>query len=164
MAKSKFMVESEWVDDVGSLPTEADFAPFGDLDAQSAWKNFGGLSRSKVYERFQDNPLYYQEAFMWMGGVAFEYYYPVIERFLYDAGEDQDLAEDRNAWILACCINTQFDGKGASHVRHLSSRILALARYVRSNLKLYGSDLEEQQQVDTAWQEVESCVASDSAR
>jgi hypothetical protein len=66
-----------------SLPTEQDFDPWGgDLDAQCAWRNFGGLAIDRAKAKFRENPLLYQEDFMFMGTKAFAYYFPVIEEYL----------------------------------------------------------------------------------
>ena len=67
----------------GPLPGERDFDPdAGDLDAQVAWKHFGGLTLSEAYQRFQEDPEKHTEDFMYMGGKAFAYYFPVLERYL----------------------------------------------------------------------------------
>ena len=76
---------SEWNDSPEQRPTMADFDPYdGCLDALNAWKNFGGLSRTKAYERFCESPGSFQEDFMFMGGVAFAYYYPVLEQYILE--------------------------------------------------------------------------------
>ncbi|MEM7232007.1 MAG: hypothetical protein AAF517_07535, partial [Planctomycetota bacterium] len=65
------------------LPTQADFDPWdGDLDAGHAWKEFGGLSVDEALAKFLENPGYHQESFMFMGGVAFAFYFPVVDRYL----------------------------------------------------------------------------------
>jgi hypothetical protein len=57
------------------LPTETDFDPYqGDLDAQCAWKNFGGLTLGEAFVKFEESPETYQEDFMFMGGKAFARY------------------------------------------------------------------------------------------
>ena len=62
---------------------ESDFDPVGgDLDAQYAWKNFGELTLKQAYDLFLTNPIHYQEDFMFMGGTAFDYYFPVIDRYI----------------------------------------------------------------------------------
>ena len=162
MPASKYFDESGWTTDANPLPTERDFNPFSDTtDAQCAWGNFGGLSRVKAYERFQEHLLFLEEDFMFMVGVAFAYYYPVIERHLYDANDESaGDGDDRQAWILAKAIQNQFGGTSLSHVRRLAPRILALAQYVRSNLPLYDRELERQQRIDTAWQDLESHITN----
>jgi hypothetical protein len=159
VATSKYIIPGEWESDTSPLPTERDFTPFNDLDAQWAWKQFGGLSRTKAYERFLENPLCRQEDFMFMGGAAFAYYYPVIERYLYEAAEQSGEPDDREAWILAKGIQIQFSGE-LLHLRHLAPRILALAKFVRSNLPLYESESDGQQRIDAAWAELESHVTN----
>src|SRR5436189_5968418 len=92
------------------LPTEADFDPYGgNLDAHTAWKHFGGLSIPQAYDLFVTNPLRYQEDFMFMGSRAFEYYLPVIDRYLHEVsgGEESDGCEA----ILASGVVAQFDWK-----------------------------------------------------
>ncbi|MBL4884023.1 MAG: hypothetical protein JKY95_05750 [Planctomycetaceae bacterium] len=69
------------------LPVEKDFG--GCLDGQCAWRNFGGLSISQAYELFLTNPVYYEEAFMFMDTRAFEYYLPVIDRYLREVSSDE---------------------------------------------------------------------------
>jgi hypothetical protein len=162
MPASEFFDEREWTTDTSPLPTERDFNPLSDTtDAKCAWENFGRLSRVKAYERFLEHPLNFQEDFMFMGGVAFAYYYPVIERYLYDASEElANDGDDREAWILAKAIQNQFAGQGLSHVRHLAPRILALAQYVRNNLPLYDCELDGRQRIDDAWTELESHIKS----
>ena len=48
------------------LPSKEDFVPYGTLDELRAWENFGGLSLDEAYDKLCENPLYYQEDFMWM--------------------------------------------------------------------------------------------------
>jgi hypothetical protein len=81
-----------------SLPTESDFLEdHGCLDAQCAWKNFGGLTLDQAYERFCDNPLHYQEDFMFMGEPAFTFYFPVLDRYVREGIRDRD--EDRFEYL-----------------------------------------------------------------
>jgi hypothetical protein len=95
------------------LPGLSDFDPIGgDLDALHSWKHFGGLNLDQAHRLFLENPLYYQEDFMFMGPGAFDYYFPVIDRYLRDfrsAVEDDD-DDDGCAWIL-----------GAAMVSHLEN-------------------------------------------
>jgi len=137
-----------------SLPTERDFDPWhGNLDAQSAWRNFGGLTLDETHAKFRENPLYYQEDFMFMGGTAFEYYFSVVEDHLRGESSSEG-DDDREAWILAHCIRTQFDGENLVRVRHLAPRVLELANYVRDNIGRFGADDNEHQRVADAWTEL----------
>jgi hypothetical protein len=137
-----------------SLPTERDFDPWnGNLDAQSAWKNFGGLTLDEAHIRFRENPIYFQEDFMFMGGKAFAYYFPVIESWLQDV-PDADSCDDNQASILAHCLKMQFEGDNLTHVRHLAPRILHLAAFVLKNIRRFGADDRERQRVADAWTEL----------
>ncbi len=141
------------VSSTSALPTERDFDPFrGDLDAQCAWKNFGGLSIDQAKAKFCENPLNYQEDFMWMGGKAFAYYFPVIEDYLRSATDVDD--DDHEAWILSHCIQMQFDESNLSHVRHLAAQVIDLADFVRDNIRRFGADDNERKHVADAWAEL----------
>ncbi len=83
------------MDNAAILPTEQHFDPYGgDLDAQCAWRNFGGLTIEEAKVKFCEHPEIHQEDFMFMGGKAFAYYYPVIDSYLRETPllppEDRD--------------------------------------------------------------------------
>lgn len=126
------------------LPTKTDFLEHhGCLDAQHAWTEFGGLSIAAAYAKFCDNPLRYQEDFMFMGGRAFAYYFPVVERFL-----SRQLALEENGdydefSILACGIAMQVE----QHRRSLGDRVL------QRIAALTNSVLEKLPKLD--WEEIE---------
>jgi len=145
-----------------SLPKEHDFDPWnGCLDAQCAWKNFGGLSLEEAHARFRENPIYYQEDFMFMGGVAFAYYFPVIESYLLETPPAAEHpGDDREAWILAHCINQQFSGQDFAPVLPLKSRVLELANFVRREIARFSDDANEQRRIINAWQELEAQLRS----
>jgi hypothetical protein len=145
------------MNDSSRLPTEQHFDPYGgDLDAQWAWKNFGGLTLEEAKVKFRQIPEHYYEDFMFMGGKAFAYYYPVIDSYLRETPtlppEDRD---DRQAWILPQCIKEQFQGWNYPYVRHLTRDVLDLCRFVRENLTLFGSDPQELEAIDEQWAALE---------
>ena len=132
-------------------PTERDFDPWnGNLDAQCAWRNFGGLTLDEAHAKFRENPLRYQEDFMWMGGRAFAYYFPVVEDHLRTVS-DTDRDDDHESWILAHCIQTQFDDDNLIHVRHLAPRVIELAGFVCDNIHRFGAYNGDRQRVADAW-------------
>jgi len=137
------------------LPSEADFDPFGgDLDAQSAWRNFGGLTLEEAYVRFSEVPVSYQEDFMFMGGRAFHYYFPVLDEFLRTS-RAKDEWDDCQTEILASCITAQFDWRGANISSELRERISQLCLFVRANLDQYASSSERKSKIDQAWAKLE---------
>jgi hypothetical protein len=138
----------------GSLPAKSDFDRWGgDLDAQCAWKNFGGLTLEQAKARFRGCPSTYQEDFMFMGGNAFAYYFPVIEDYLREV-TDSETDDDHEAWILAHCIQNQFERDDLRQVRRLSARVLDLAEYVHTNIHLFGADDKQRRRVAQAWTEL----------
>ena len=142
------------------LPDMHDFdADSGGLDEMSAWRNFGGLTLQEASRKFRECPEGYQEDFMWMGGAAFAYYFPVIESYLRDTSNVCP-GDDRQAWILAKCIKLQFAGEVTPQVRELAPRVLDLAEFVQSNINLFApSDVEEQQEIVDAWLELRDGLA-----
>jgi len=151
------------MESAGPLPGMEDFVP-SDLcfDKLEAWKNFGKLTRTGAFDKFCSLPEVYQEDFMWMGGIAFAFYFPVIERYVFQAHVDNDENGEVEAiWILAHCIKQQLH---SDHVRgnsDLTDRILVLIEHIRSNLSKFCKEPSEQKRVDEAWRELgqflESC-------
>lgn len=156
------MTESDQEQTTGSLPTKNDFNPWGlgALDAEWAWGNFGGLTLTQAHAKFRERPEIYQEAFMFMGGKAFAFYFPVVESYLRDVPEKENEGDDHEAWILAKCIQNQFDGKTAKHVLHLADRVIMLCHFVRENVRRFGYDEAERTKIAGAWRELEDHVQS----
>ncbi|QDV16908.1 hypothetical protein Pan153_15420 [Gimesia panareensis] len=151
---------------VGPLPGERDFDPHeGDLDAQVAWRNFGGLTLGEAYEKFQENPFVYQEDFMWMGGKAFAYYFPVLERYVLVTPVWSEAAGSEwcQVYGLGAAIQVQFAENCLPEVRLLVPRVLPLIAQVKESFDAfvasghpYYSDPEMQQHVIREWNELEA--------
>lgn len=143
--------------DQNHFPTENDFDPaHGNLDAKRAWRNFGGLAVAAAHARFRENPEYYQEDFMFMGPRAFQFYFPVIDRFLREH-QSTDEGDDGQAWILGQGIMFQLKERQDDS---LFPAVTALASFVRSNLSRYGTGAECRQRVDQGWQQVQVALES----
>lgn len=141
------------MDDSTQLPTEQHFDPYdGDLDAQWAWKNFGGLTLEEAKVKYRQRPDLYYEDFMAMGGKAFAYYYPVIDSYLRETPlVPPEYRDDRESWILPQCIKNQFRGWNYPHVRHLKADVRNLCQFVRENLTLFASEASELAKIDEQW-------------
>lgn len=138
------------MDPRGPLPTEQDFNPWGadDLDAQSAWMNFGGLTIEQAKVKFDANPLIYLEDFMYMGGRAFAYYFPVIDGHLRTVPDQLD-DDDNYAMFLACSIANQFDTQDIDDVKRLAPAVLDLANFVLTTIDWFA--VTERTRVTEAW-------------
>lgn len=148
-------------------PTEADFDPYeGDLDAQCAWRNFGGLTLEQAAAKFRERPDIYQEDFMFMGGRAFAFYFTVIVGYLHSFQDEKtaenDDGDDHEAWILAKCIQNQFAGRTAQFVRHLAEPVLTLSQHVRQDIACFAYEPREQRRIVGAWIELETHVRGGS--
>lgn len=146
-----------------SLPSERDFDPYGGgLDAQVAWSHFGGLTLAEANRRFRESPEIYQEDFAFMGCRAFAYYYPVIDSFLRETVEIPEPERgDREAWILAHCIQSQFNDERCGPVlRYLKPKVLALAEFVRENIFAFSNDSWALDDIGAAWRELQQRVAA----
>ena len=147
-----------------SLPSERDFDPSGGcLDAQWAWMNFGGLTLDEAHAKFKEWPESYQEDFMFMGGKAFAFYYPVIEQFLRQTVEiREDQRGSRESWILPQCIKNQFEGRGNSYVRHLKDSVLALCAFMTGNIQLFADDWDDVAEIENQWQDLRQFLLKSS--
>lgn len=138
------------------LPTEKDFDPWnGFLDAQSAWKQFGGLDLEQAYQKFCENPLNYQEDFMFMGPKAFKFYFPVVARYLRECPFPDEYG-DSQAWILGRAMSSQLE---ESTDDELQNAIGDLCHYVRTHLSQYAETQSEQERINAAWLELEGQLA-----
>ncbi len=144
-----------------SLPTERDFDPVGgDLDAQCAWKNFGGLKLEEASAKFKECPTAYQEDFMFMGGKAFAFYFPVIDQFLRKTIElPPDQHGDRESWILPQCIKQQFAGQALQHVLPLKQTVLELCDFMLQNIDLFAEDWPDLVELKSQWQQLKDQVS-----
>lgn len=143
-----------------SFPDEADFDPFGGcLDAQRAWRHFGGLNIAASLQLFRRNPIHYQKDFMFMGGGAFVFYFPVLDTFLreFHLTETKD---DTAVAMTGSCVAAQFQWATASHLPPIHSAIRSLADYVCEHTELLASDPDEQRRIHRNWQPVYSALDS----
>ena len=138
-----------------TLPSESDFDPFGGcLDAQHAWRQFGGLALEDAYAKFIEGPIFYQEDFMFMGGRAFAFYFPVLDRYLqtYRVGEGPGEKDDSYAAIIGAGFSTQLASPTSRELDSIRDHIRSLAEYVRSHLGLLAEQTDEQRRIDNYWQ------------
>ncbi|MEM7235428.1 MAG: hypothetical protein AAF517_24865 [Planctomycetota bacterium] len=138
------------------LPSESDFDPErGGLDEQWAWREFEGLTVDQAFAKFLKSPSVYDEAFMFMGGAAFAFYFPVIERYLREsrAGEGDDV---ESVSFIAEGILLQWEWPTWRLVLPLRDRILELCREVLSDPSRYFLDEREQRRAVSAWRKLES--------
>ncbi|MGV3531741.1 MAG: hypothetical protein ACO1QR_05175 [Chthoniobacteraceae bacterium] len=137
------------------LPSETDFDPHGgDLDAQSAWRSFGNLSLEQAYSLFRSRPEVYQEDFMFMGCRAFEYYFPVIDRYLRETTRGEDDAGDCEASILGTAVAAQFEWNDAVLSPGFVQEINALQEFVVLHVDRYAATSKERRRILREWQRV----------
>ncbi len=130
------------------LPTESEFGE--SLDARSAWRDFGNLSIQQAYELFLTNPLGYQEDFMFMGSRAFEYYLPVIDRYLREISSEDEL-DDCEAAVIGSGVALQFDWNDSDLSRRAVAEIEELSTFVLGNLSRYSPSPVEQRRIEIEW-------------
>ena len=141
------------------LPSETDFDPVGcDLDAQCAWKNFGGLTMAEAYEKFLTVPESYQEDFMFMGSRAFAYYFPVIDRYLRTVSLPRGDLGDCEASILGSAIANQLHPGHAPIPAGLLREIESLHAFVTQNIARYAATPKDQQRIRREWKHVAAAL------
>lgn len=146
------------------LPRQPDFCRELGGDAGTAWCNFGGLSLDAAYQKFLERPEIYQEDFMWMFSRAFEYYYPVVDRYLRTACvSDERYRRDDGcqAWILGCCLESQFHwADGSRPPDYVVAEIRSLAQFVRQHLSRFSVDRSEQERIDACWDRLQVTLST----
>lgn len=143
-----------------SFPTEIDFDRLPSvLESKAAWSHFGGLSISAALALFRDNPLYYQEDFMFMGRRAFVYYFPVLDLYLreFRVSEDED---ESVAAIIGSGIIAQIESSSDSCLVPIHPAIRSLADYVCSHSKFLAEDPDEQARIIKHWRPIYSALES----
>ena len=145
-----------------AFPSRQDFDPTGDcLDANHAWEMFGGLTIDQASLKFLEHPQYYQEDFMFMGGVAFRYYFPVLDRYIRDVKIDPKLDDEAEAlWILGYAIKAQLEPDNVALVEPIIHGIHDLTRHVRGNLFDYGAEQEDRDRIDSSWAELAETLST----
>jgi hypothetical protein len=137
---------------------EADFDPHGgDLDAQSAWKTFGGKTLVEAYELFLTNPLHFQEDYMWMGARAFDYYFPVVDEHLRAANAEQEW-EDHEVGILGSCLFFQLKVESQKPSIQTQREMAELAEFVLANLGNFVPSMKEQGRIRQEWLAVQAAL------
>jgi hypothetical protein len=147
------------------LPSASDFDPWdGHLDAIHAWKHFGGLSLNKAYRLFLENPLFYQEDFMFMGPLAFDCYFPVIDRYLREfRREDDDDDQDGCAWILGAAMVSQLETTTPRPIATGTAMEIAdLAAFMTAQIDRFARDPQGQRRILGKWRE--ACLLAEARR
>ena len=144
------------------LPIQSDFCIELCGDAGYAWRNIGGLSLEAAYDKFSGDPEINQEDFMWMFPKAFEYYYPVVDRYLRSADisdEFYHFDDGCQAWILGHCLESQFHWKdGSRPPEYVVAEIRELAQFVRHHLHHYSPDPTEHERIDACWEKLQATL------
>ena len=146
-----------------AIPSKVDFfSEPGQIDADYAWAVFGGLGLEDAYEKFLQLPENYQEAFTWMSSSAFEYYFPVIDRYLRSvdvtASED-DWNDICLAGILGFSVGLQFKSNEAPPPpAYVIQEIKDLSRFVQSNLFRYSNEDIEREGIVADWSRVDQMI------
>ena len=104
------------------------------------------------------NPLCYQEDFMFMGSRAFEYYLPVIDRYLRECSGD-DESDDSEAAIIGSGVAAQFDWNDSHLSKQAVTEIESLTVFVRANLSRYSPSPKAQRRIERAWSQVGEKIA-----
>ena len=138
------------------LPTAVDFYSGPNTEAAFAWERFGGKSLSEAYDFFMEAPEIWGEDFAWMFPKAFEYYFPVVDKYLREIDEDGDLVScSDDAWIFGCRIASQFHWKdGTKPPTYVVDEIADLSSFIKTQYRDEREVMDSWSKVD---REVDNC-------
>lgn len=95
---------------------------------------------------------------------AFEYYYPVVDRYLRTAcvaDEGYHYDDGCQASVLGCCIESQFHWAGGSRPPdYVVTEIRALAQFVQLHLPRFSADRSEQERIGASWTKLEETLSA----
>ncbi|MEM7262192.1 MAG: hypothetical protein AAF488_09395 [Planctomycetota bacterium] len=129
------------------LPVEYDFDPHGSRAAQSSWECFGGLTIRQAYEKLSDDPENVEAEFAHMGRAAFDYYFPVIDRYLRSA-DPKDHNDHREARALAYTLAAQLTGDLEPR---LAQELEDLTDFVLGNIRYFAHNRTGERKIGGAW-------------
>ena len=138
------------------LPTREDFG--GGPDAESAWEDFGGKTVDEVYDLFC--PDFHLEHFMWMGEIAFKFYFPVIARWVHGLRPVEEDDFRPSVDLLGHCIQMHFDCH--EDMTGMHDRIISLCDHVCARLDHYTHDENERDEIRATWTDLRRQVADDA--
>ncbi|MCB1098663.1 MAG: hypothetical protein R3F19_25720 [Verrucomicrobiales bacterium] len=146
------------------VPAAAEFFVGPGTDAAYAWERFGGKSLSEAYLIFMECPECYGEDFGWILPKAFDYYFPIIDKYLreIDVNDEEHWTEldGLQAWIFGCRVQSQFHWKdGTKPSPALASEIAELSTFVQTNAERYSNQADEQARIREAWLKVDHEIA-----
>ena len=128
------------------------------------WRHFGGLTLDDAYEKSVSDPEIYQEDFMFIGGKAFAFYYPVIDRFLRKTIDlPVDERGDRQSWVLPLCIRGQFDGSNRRYVAALKHSVLDLCVFMLQHIRYFADDWDDPTEIKNNWRHLRDMSANTSS-
>ena len=139
------------------LPTKKDFDPWGCLDGQHAWKQFGGLTLDEAYKKFCKKPDFYQEDFMFMGTKAFLYYIPVLKKYVQELDPKSE-GDDCSLHILACGMESQLE----QNFKATQIPIRSLTELVLSEIGNSNMNNEDKKRVIKKWKEIKKLTNGSS--
>ena len=95
---------------------------------------------------------------MFMDSRAFEYYLPVIDRYLHEVSGGAD-SDGCQAAILGSGVAAQFDWKDSALSKTVVSEIEELSAFVRANLARFSPEPKEQRRIEEEWRQVDARIA-----
>jgi len=127
------------------LPKHDDFVTHGCLDDESAFRKFGGKSVEQVRDLLEDNYLYYQEPFMWMGAVAFCFYIDAMLGYIKSQTFDRKLPDfefivDEARMFISIC-EFRIDNNDKSGMAPCADKIAAVLEWLTVQLSELDEDL-----------------------
>ena len=136
------------------LPSQQDFEAFeGCWDQNEAWQTFGGLTVDEAFLKFRTRPELHAEHFAWMGTIAFEFYLPVLDRYLR-ACLPSDFSPDGEAALLGDLVYDRITQNKVSFSKPTYLLLKALAETVLTRVPELATTPRHQKRIRKKWHKV----------
>jgi hypothetical protein len=121
--------------------------------------HFGGLTLQEASAKFDEAPEVYHEDFMFMGGRAFAYYFPVLDQFLRKTIDlPSEKRGDRQSWVIPQCIHSHFFSVDLPFVSHLKTSIIDLCDFMLDNIDHFKDDWDDVAEIRHQWQRLKTDI------
>lgn len=122
-----------------NIPTRYEIDPDDDEEASEACEHFLGKTVQTIFEELCRGSSWYYSDFIWMGPLAFRYYFPALASYVQSKSADNDCVV-----LIAVigAIDFHLDNH-SSESKELADDATFLCRYIIEHIEKFNCDLDQ---------------------